>query len=73
MMLLTLRSRASAFESLKPKAYDRGHIDHYSSVGLCVFFVRVVTTVCAEYLSSMQCYCKQLTVVCADTFQLYAV
>jgi len=71
MMLLTSRSRASAFESLKPKAYDMGRIDHYSSV--CVFFVRAVTTVCAEHLGFMQCYCKQLTVVCANTFELYAV
>jgi len=65
------RSRASAFESLKPKACDIEHIDQYSSV--YVFFVRAVTTVCAEHFSCMQFYYKQLTAVCADTFQLCAV
>lgn len=68
MMLPTHRSRASAFESLKPKAYDIGHIDQYSSVR--VFFVRAVTTICAEHLSCMQCNCKQLTTVCVEHFKL---
>jgi hypothetical protein len=68
MLLSTPRSRASAFESLKPKSYDIGHIDQYRSV--CVFFVRAVTTVCAEHLSCRQCYCKQLTTVGAEHFEL---
>jgi len=71
MMLPNPRSRASSFESLKPKAYDVEHIDQHSSV--CVFFVRAVNTICAEHLSCMQYYCKQLTAVCADTFELCAV
>jgi len=37
MTLPTPRSRASAFESLKPKAHDIGHIDQYSSVCVCLY------------------------------------
>jgi hypothetical protein len=71
MMLPTARYRASAFERLKPKSYDVRDIDQYSSI--YVFFVRAVTTVCAEHFETYAVLLQAVNSVSAEHFELYAV